>query len=55
MGKLVVLEASKQRHGLGHIGFRGEAVNENAQREGFQRWVCQERCVDEADGGWELV
>ena len=54
-GEFVVLEAGKEGHRLGHIGFGGEAIDENAQREGFQRWVRQERCVHETDGGWELV
>lgn len=55
MGTWVMLQASKEGHGLSHIGFGGNAINENAQREGFQGWVRQEGRVDEADGDWELV
>lgn len=44
-----MLDAVKEGHGSGQVGVGGKRVDENVEREGIGRWVCEESCVDKAD------
>lgn len=55
MGRWVVPEAGQKRHGPGHVGLGSEGVDENGERQGFKRWVCEEGCDGEVGCGVEVV
>lgn len=55
MGRWVVPEAGQKCHGPGHVGLGSEGVDENGERKGFKRWVCEEGCDGEVGCGVEVV
>lgn len=42
MRRRVVSEAGQKRHGSGQVGLGSEGVDEDGERHGFERWVCEQ-------------